>query len=593
MLLIRIDDYPTGVRPILPDRIQRLGRILLQFEKQEIPYLLGVVPDLLTPEDFVFLRSLRFAVMAMHGCDHLYGRWKEGDLDNEFFGLNAREVDRKVSSSLAKISEWSPRIFIPPFNTVTNELLDSLHDKGFSTICTSEHTRLGNFSSGTKLREVKTPNPLYGRTAGLVRIVKNDLSLLHKEDLAIGLHVTWEDDDFLAGGSGLEEFLDLVRPHVKSWKDLNQPPPSAAELQNILPADPEKSGVSQESRVLVKGNGAFRILHITERLSKGGAGRALIANAKYSGRFGSFQHKAISLAPVVDGVDTEGLEVLQAPSFDRICDEIRQADIVQWHWWHEIPLMRQQMPKHYALIVCHTSGNRAPHQLTPFEIGFAGHIVAGCEYSLELPVFKGIPTNKLSMVITGADFDRVLPVTKVPHMGFNSGWIGTIDGNRYPSDFLEVHSGIKIPGLKVVMVGMGPMWLQVREQVRRLGMTDQIKLLGYRENLRQVFGRLDVYGLYLNPETTAAAELNLQEAMVSELATVLMPYGGPKYEIENGVTGIIATTTKEYQQAMEYLYWHPAERKRMGGNARKKALECFGAENAALQMNRIYESVCL
>jgi len=138
------------------------------------------------------------------------------------------------------------------------------------------------------------------------------------------------------------------------------------------------------------------------------------------------------------------------------------------------------------------------------------------------------------------------------------------------------------------MVGMGPMWYLVREQVRRLNMADRFKLLGYRENMRLIYGRLDVYGFYLNEQTTAAAELNLQESMVSGLPIVMLPHGGPKYMIENGKSGIIASTTREYQQAIEYLYVHPEERRRIGENAQRTALEHFGAENTARQMNTLY-----
>jgi glycosyltransferase involved in cell wall biosynthesis len=342
---------------------------------------------------------------------------------------------------------------------------------------------------------------------------------------------------------------------------------------------------------LAESNQPVRILHITERLSKGGAGRALIANAKYSQRMGNFQHKVISIAPILDGIDFEDLEVLQAPSLDRICKEIEQADIVQWHWWQPIALMRQKLPKHFALILCHTSGNRSPHQLTQFEIDFADHIVAVCQYSLELPAFSNIPQEKLSVIVAGADFERVLPVLKQPHTGFNSGWIGTIDDNRYPLDFLSVHAAINIPDFKVLMFGMGPVWNLVREQVRQCNIQDRFKLLGYRENMRLVYGRLDIFGFYLNSQTTAAAELNLQEAMVSGLPIVMLPHGGPKYMIEDGVSGVVASTTREYQQAIEHLYAHPEERLRMGNNARKAALESFGAENSSRQLNALYVQI--
>ena len=211
MFLIRIDDYPTGVRPILPDHITRLGAVLKVFEEKGVPYLLGVVPELLDQADYEYLRTLKHATIALHGRDHLYGRWKEGDPDNEFLGMPYAEVERKVTQGLAKLAEWAPRVYIPPFNTVTNELLDVLHEKGVDLVCTSEHTGYEQFPSAGKLREVKTPTPLYGRTPGLVELIKENRQALSSGDFCICLHVTWEDDEIIAGTSALREFLDLVR----------------------------------------------------------------------------------------------------------------------------------------------------------------------------------------------------------------------------------------------------------------------------------------------------------------------------------------------------------------------------------------------
>ena len=84
------------------------------------------------------------------------------------------------------------------------------------------------------------------------------------------------------------------------------------------------------------------------------------------------------------------------------------------------------------------------------------------------------------------------------------------------------------------------MWQRIYDQIAALRLTDKFKMLGYREDMRKVYGRLDVYGMLLNPNTTAAAELNLQEAMASGLPIVMLPIGGPQYMIEDGVSGIIA-----------------------------------------------------
>jgi tetratricopeptide (TPR) repeat protein len=48
---------------------------------------------------------------------------------------------------------------------------------------------------------------------------------------------------------------------------------------------------------------------------------------------------------------------------------------------------------------------------------------------------------------------------------------------------------------------------------------------------------------------------------------------------------------REYKRAIEYLHHHPQERERLGRNAREYARRIFGAENAAKQLNPIYEKM--
>src|SRR5262245_60618756 len=81
-----------------------------------------------------------------------------------------------------------------------------------------------------------------------------------------------------------------------------------------------------------------RVLHIIQRLSLGGAGRALIAGAKFSAQLGPFRHKVISLL----GPDRRamrlaqegGVSVLARLSPAELHDELAAADIVHFHFWN-------------------------------------------------------------------------------------------------------------------------------------------------------------------------------------------------------------------------------------------------------------------
>jgi hypothetical protein len=89
-MLIRIDDFPTGIRPILPSLLP-LIEILQEFERRNLPFVLGVVPALLKLVDestLTALKQIKGMTPAVHGYTHSYFRLSpvliaSGDLFNE------------------------------------------------------------------------------------------------------------------------------------------------------------------------------------------------------------------------------------------------------------------------------------------------------------------------------------------------------------------------------------------------------------------------------------------------------------------------------------------------------------------------------
>lgn len=84
---IRIDDYPTGIRPRLAD-LSGINRILEHFEEAGVSYHLGISPGLLDRQCCTFLSSLRYIIPCLHGFDHNYWRLsgelrRSGDVYNK------------------------------------------------------------------------------------------------------------------------------------------------------------------------------------------------------------------------------------------------------------------------------------------------------------------------------------------------------------------------------------------------------------------------------------------------------------------------------------------------------------------------------
>lgn len=345
----------------------------------------------------------------------------------------------------------------------------------------------------------------------------------------------------------------------------------------------------------------MKILHIIHQLSPGGATRSAIAIAKYSAQLGNFQHHIISLRPSTDPVPLElaqaaGMTVINCPDKSQRDREIASADIVHIHFWNNpdiYDLLTSELPPCRLLIWFHIAGDHPPHIITQELVEYADFAVPCNPYSAELPVFQNLSPEvrleKVGMVYDAADFTRVENIQPQPHDTFNVGYIGTVYFTKMHPNYVPMSAKIDIPNVKFIVCGGRTIENYLKQQAQNLGALARFDFRGYVEDIKSIIEILDVYGYPLCEDTYAAAELNLQEVMYAGIPPVVFPYGGVKRLVVDNFTGLIVHSELEYKQAIEYLYHHPEERQRLGQNARVYAQQIFGAENAAKQINPIYD----
>ena len=144
--VIRIDDYPTGIRPILPD-LSPIHDVIGKFETARLPYHLGIVPSLLTDEMFEFLEGLNFMIPVVHGYDHSYPKYapileKKDDIYNqktvgvfnEFSGQSFDEILGKLTRGRALLEDrldTSVTSYIPPCNIGDRNTARALEAAGY------------------------------------------------------------------------------------------------------------------------------------------------------------------------------------------------------------------------------------------------------------------------------------------------------------------------------------------------------------------------------------------------------------------------------------------------------------------------------
>jgi hypothetical protein len=208
--LLRVDDYPTGVRPILADMAPIHGLLDL-FEARGIPFHLGIVPGILNDAMIRTLRGYRRMVPVQHGYDHRYPqcsalllrksdpfneRGTVGGFD-EFRWQRFSTIERKLREGKVLLEGRLGRpveTYIPPCNRCNRATARALRALDFK-LCLSQDRVPGGYVPVLR-------SDFYGRSADL-----GDGSLPE----VIGLHATWEWDQQRKGDTmSLIRLLDRV-----------------------------------------------------------------------------------------------------------------------------------------------------------------------------------------------------------------------------------------------------------------------------------------------------------------------------------------------------------------------------------------------
>ncbi len=190
--LFRVDDYPTGVRPIAGD-LAPLHAVLETMDDAGVPLTLGVVPALLTEPMSAFLRTLRNLRPAVHGFDHGYPKHSQILIDagdplnqrgtvtgfDEFAGHGTEHVAAVLHEARRRVEAVTGRLattYIPPNNMAGRATGPALPLAGFTRVLSEKPV--------PRCALPVVASEFYGRSheapARLPRVVS--------------LHATWEVD---------------------------------------------------------------------------------------------------------------------------------------------------------------------------------------------------------------------------------------------------------------------------------------------------------------------------------------------------------------------------------------------------------------
>ncbi len=215
-----------------------------------------------------------------------------------------------------------------------------------------------------------------------------------------------------------------------------------------------------------------------------------------------------------------------------------------------------------------------------------------------LMLYEGIAEDKIQVIYNGAN-----PVTHYSDsekqalrhsFGFGRddvvlGTMGRLDPIKNLPLFLDGFGAVKksCPRLKGLIVGDGPLMLDLKESIKARGLEKDIKLAGFRPDAARLVQIMDVFSLVSFSEGTSMA---LLEAMASGIPAIVTRVGGNPEIIKDKKSGWLVPSNDlpSFTTALTQAVMETDTRKQLGLGAREQFDEGFQFNTMIKAYDRLY-----
>ncbi len=144
----------------------------------------------------------------------------------------------------------------------------------------------------------------------------------------------------------------------------------------------------------------------------------------------------------------------------------------------------------------------------------------------------------------------------------------------------------KYPNTRLLLAGEGSLRSELEAQVRRLGIENEVRWLGFTSNIPSFLAGLDIY---MQTSVNEGLSLSILEAMAAEKSVIATRVGSADEIIQDGKTGILIMpdSVPEARQSLLYLLDNPEKRNQLA----KSAKEYVSTEYNIQYMVEGYESI--
>lgn len=167
--------------------------------------------------------------------------------------------------------------------------------------------------------------------------------------------------------------------------------------------------------------------------------------------------------------------------------------------------------------------------------------------------------------------------------------VGELNENKNHQVVIRVLEQLKNLNIHYIIVGQGVLFTKLKLLAKNLGILEQIHLLGYRNDVTEIYQMADIF---VFPSKREGLSVALMEAMASGLPAICGNIRGNRDLIKDGKGGILvqSDSVEEYGNAIMRLSSNMKLRKKMGDLNMEK-VRWFGADKIEMQMSKLYKEL--
>ena len=147
------------------------------------------------------------------------------------------------------------------------------------------------------------------------------------------------------------------------------------------------------------------------------------------------------------------------------------------------------------------------------------------------------------------------------------------------------------PDIALIFVGKGPLQSDLAGRADRLGVSDRVRFLGWRNDVHEI---LPVFDLFVLPSLNEGMGRVLVEAMAAGRPIVASRTGGVPDLVKDGKNGLLVPPgdVPALAEAVMYMIKHPDQAGKMGECGRKMCPE-FSLESMVDKLDSLYKDLLL